>query len=908
MLTGPPMYQQGNTKHMRKNEKRTTKQLVLRVAPIIFAIVGLFFLSPQIVHAGVFSWLGDAVSSAARELIETVVFGLLDVFISLLALLVKFVSGILEYVMGANFNRGIIRQPFVLAGWQVVRDFANMFFVVILVIVSIGTMLRQEQFNIRRVLPMFILIALLVNFSLVLVGFVVDLSQIVMVYFLNAFADKSFGTVLANAALFDEIFTSNPLLTSEMGAWEELGVNFFLKVATIFAMLFMIFVVAVLAVLFIIRTVILWVVAILAPLAFVAYILPASRQGWNTWLKTLTNWALFGPVAVFFLWLAGMLMEKMQQPCSAGGMSCFGEGAAGLETAAGASTFLGHGTPFIQAAAIFVFLFLAINAAKMFTGSVGATVAGRVERYGRKGIGMITGPPRRAAGKAAERVTRRPRQKVRERMERIPVLGPIIGGPGKARAEAQAGIDKGAGKYRDRTNAEVREGMKQLGVDPRERASMLKVLAERRKLTNEDRMYFKAAAREGANVNEVLDVRPDWAGDIKGRSTAEEMAKMRPGDMSKVHPEAYKDPEVQRELAKLSPEHIAAVARTISRDELGGFQAALDSQADEIEKTNPVLHKYLSSQFAKRLGLRRPMQGRESEAALEEYGKWLDEQEELLAEESVKDLYKRLQKDVADALREQAGEPPEGIDAKTLLPIAVRANEQLTNEWLESYNKAVRDRRMNYTRGDEKGKWIEETLEQMGYEISAREDERTDSRIVTVESAPGPGRIRRRPPGGEPEEGPGGPAGGGTPPPPPPGGGTPPPAPSPRPPRRPPGGGGGTAGGAQPPRGGNIPPVAGAAPTAAEEKQQPNPNELRTPVNEEESKRMTNEELRDRYNRLADYARRAEQGEFGPGVKKEVLSDRRNRKRGGIESVFDELKRRGVIEYDPNTGEPRFKG
>lgn len=487
----------------------------------------------------VFGGIGDTIMEGVRDLIEKAVFGLMGAFASLFALILKFMVNILEYVMGPSFNNGIIRQPFVQEGWTIVRDFANMFFVVVLVIIAIATILRQENFGIRKTLPTLIIIALLVNFSLVLVGFVVDVSQVFMVYFLKAFDDKNFGTVLANAAQFDKVFSGQIQNTTDMGAWEEIGVRFVLKALTLLALLFEILIVAVLAVLFIVRSVILWVVAILAPLAFVSYILPQTRGLlWKKWLKALLDWSFFGPVAVFFLFLMGKLSENLQDPAK---MANFGTGAGGLSELSASSGFLGSGTPFIQAAAIFVFLFLAINSAKMFTGAVGAKVAGQVEKYGRGAVGAVTAPARWAGQKAVEKGKEEARiqtRGVRERLERIPVVGGLAGGPGAAEAEAKTHVNKRAAQLKGRSTQNLRKMLDMPGTSKVDKAAIMNTLAERKKLRYQDAKHMAQAAHVGADVDKILNTRPDFG--IQLNKTEKEVtSKLRPEEIKEIQNEAF---------------------------------------------------------------------------------------------------------------------------------------------------------------------------------------------------------------------------------------------------------------------------------------------------------------------------------------------------------------------------------
>ncbi|MBI2054685.1 MAG: hypothetical protein HYT39_01145 [Candidatus Sungbacteria bacterium] len=59
-------------------------------------------------------------------------------------------------------------------GWGVARDVANMFFIIILIIVALATIFDLETFNVKSVLPRLITIALLINFSLIIGVFVID--------------------------------------------------------------------------------------------------------------------------------------------------------------------------------------------------------------------------------------------------------------------------------------------------------------------------------------------------------------------------------------------------------------------------------------------------------------------------------------------------------------------------------------------------------------------------------------------------------------------------------------------------------------------------------------------------------------------------------------------------------------
>ena len=67
--------------------------------------------------------------------------------------------------------------PAVKIGWGMARDVANMFFIIILVIVAIATIFDLQSFNVKTILPKLILVALIINFSMVIGLFVIQQSN-----------------------------------------------------------------------------------------------------------------------------------------------------------------------------------------------------------------------------------------------------------------------------------------------------------------------------------------------------------------------------------------------------------------------------------------------------------------------------------------------------------------------------------------------------------------------------------------------------------------------------------------------------------------------------------------------------------------------------------------------------------
>ena len=198
-------------------------------------------------------------------------------------------------------------------GWPLVRDFINMFFVIALAVIGLATALRIKEYQAQKTLPILIAIAILINFTPVICGLVVDASNILMNFFLerltgfNAMAE-SFD--IQRSMVWELVKTPKNLFDLRQAA-SALGQS---TVMIIFdwvaAYIFFIF-----SLLFIMRYVMIWALVIVSPIAFFSKIFPGSQKhlfksilGWDEWWEQFIEWSLLGVIAGFFLYLAEQLM------------------------------------------------------------------------------------------------------------------------------------------------------------------------------------------------------------------------------------------------------------------------------------------------------------------------------------------------------------------------------------------------------------------------------------------------------------------------------------------------------------------------------------------------------------------------------------------------------------------------
>jgi len=192
-------------------------------------------------------------------------------------------------------------NEFLAVGWALTRDLANIGFVIILVIIGLATALKIREYQWQKTLPLLIGIALLINFTPVILGLIVDASNIMMHFFLGDMVDFTFVATIWHEQL-------NILLDS--AAWSR-DLSFLPFAQTLFLIVFGFisgFIFFLFSFLFILRYIAIWMLVILSPIAFFCYILPATRGLFKTWWNQFIQWSIIGVSAAFFLWLSSRLL------------------------------------------------------------------------------------------------------------------------------------------------------------------------------------------------------------------------------------------------------------------------------------------------------------------------------------------------------------------------------------------------------------------------------------------------------------------------------------------------------------------------------------------------------------------------------------------------------------------------
>jgi len=221
-------------------------------------------------------------------------------------------SWVLQWVLSPDFidwSYTGMDNPIINVGWTLTRDLTNMAFVIVLAFIGLATALKLEQYRYQKLLPQLIFIALIINFSPVICGVVVDASNILTNFFVGQFSGmelfcqqsaaqesliiNAFGGGLGN--LFNPFSKIYPTLQALLMT----GFNYWA------ALLFILF-----AFIFAGRYVAIWILVILSPIAFFASILPNTKGFFKQWWKWFLQWCFIGVTSGFFFYLGNHMLVR----------------------------------------------------------------------------------------------------------------------------------------------------------------------------------------------------------------------------------------------------------------------------------------------------------------------------------------------------------------------------------------------------------------------------------------------------------------------------------------------------------------------------------------------------------------------------------------------------------------------
>lgn len=274
-------------------------------------------------------------------------------------------------------------------GWLILRNLANIFFIISLLVVGLRILFQQSAASTARGFIMrLIIMALLVNFSLVIGQGIVGIADTVQSQFLPK--DSKVIEALGTKLMVDPVKSFRSAVTgSETGQIKgdpNIGdvtkplVMLILAVAAFFSF---IAIAAFLAV----RLVALMILYMVSPVAYVGFVMDETKSYAKRWWNEFLKYAFVTPILVFFLNIAALV--AVSTASNSGTVFQIGDGIAD-NLVEGGLTIISH----------FIVL-LIIFAGMKFALSSGHAGAGTIVKYVQKGFENTFKKPAQLAGKAA---------------------------------------------------------------------------------------------------------------------------------------------------------------------------------------------------------------------------------------------------------------------------------------------------------------------------------------------------------------------------------------------------------------------------------------------------------------------------------------------------------------------------
>ena len=300
---------------------------------IFVGSVLLFLVIPFVTEAALGTGIFDFFSSVLEGISETAIpFKIFFIFLLLALILSKVALEAAVFLLeraADPSNLEIMESEMVQIGWQFTSSLANTAIIIILIVIGIATILNKESYGAKKALPKLIIVALLVNFSLVFVGAIVDISNIILMTFfdgdigsqITGALTQSWGSIttsmsaylatslIAFAIPFSAPFAQIAFITSMTTFFLPQIIDAVMQTITtsIIAGTLLIY-----SLLFLARIFVLQILAIASPLAFIAWTIPDTKKLWDRWLKALVGWSLLGVVLLFFLLLSTIAVAPLR--------------------------------------------------------------------------------------------------------------------------------------------------------------------------------------------------------------------------------------------------------------------------------------------------------------------------------------------------------------------------------------------------------------------------------------------------------------------------------------------------------------------------------------------------------------------------------------------------------------------
>lgn len=317
---------------------------------VLFAVLAAILIAsgaPKETHAEL---IGEITSVAVYQ----ATLALSYLFGKIASALFTFSASLIDLAL--RLNSLLLISPIVKNGWKFILNFTNLGFVLGIIVIAFATILRLENYAMKQTLRNLIIAALLVNFSLVIAGAFISVSDLVTNNFNNYLNNVPMSDKLTNLlkvqtlndpftdlgkvatttgaeaysrvvlkgvdivnAPINLLFGTN--LSAERSAWGNnksilemitgkatTSEGLLLLVSSFIFVVIFTFLAALtylaIAIMLLVRYVFLGILLILSPIVWLLWIFPSTSSYWKKWWDNFLRWTFFAPVMMFFIILA----------------------------------------------------------------------------------------------------------------------------------------------------------------------------------------------------------------------------------------------------------------------------------------------------------------------------------------------------------------------------------------------------------------------------------------------------------------------------------------------------------------------------------------------------------------------------------------------------------------------------
>lgn len=215
--------------------------------------------------------------------------------------ILKLVADVFIYVLTPSNFGGFVKFQPVQQIWLKARDLANIGIILGFVFTAVATILKIEKYSWEKMLWRLVLVALLVNFSLVICGMFVDLSNFLTTFFITGAGSQTFG--------FKEIlaYTASTIACAGHNKGYESASAL---IGTIVVIIFIGQVIG-LILYTIVRIVTLWITLGLSPLFLLSLAFPGAEKLADTWKNYFTQAIVSLPIIAFSFYFVMVMLVSV---------------------------------------------------------------------------------------------------------------------------------------------------------------------------------------------------------------------------------------------------------------------------------------------------------------------------------------------------------------------------------------------------------------------------------------------------------------------------------------------------------------------------------------------------------------------------------------------------------------------